>query len=70
MRYLTLSEPFVDGNKRTAHAVMEIFLVLNGYEIKASVDEQEKVLLQVTSGELGRDGFTEWLRDHTVEKSS
>lgn len=63
------NHPFVDGNKRTAHAVMEIFLVLNGYEIKASVDEQEKILLQVISGELGRDGFTEWLRDHIVEKS-
>ena len=36
---------FVDGNKRTAHAAMEIFLLLNGYEIDAPVDEQEHIVL-------------------------
>ena len=30
------NHPFVDGNKRVGHAAMEIFLVLNGYEIKSS----------------------------------
>lgn len=28
------NHPFVDGNKRAGHAAMEIFLVLNGYEIR------------------------------------
>jgi death-on-curing protein len=57
----------VDGNKRTGHAAMETFLVLNGFELAASVDEQEKVILQVASGELGQDEFTDWLRAHLVE---
>ena len=26
---------------------MEVFLVLNGYEIRATVDEQEQVILRV-----------------------
>lgn len=30
---LIQNHPFVDGNKRTAHATLETFLVLNGYEI-------------------------------------
>jgi hypothetical protein len=30
----------VDGNKRTGHAAMETCLVLNGYELNATVDEQ------------------------------
>lgn len=38
---LIQNHPFVDGNKRTAHAAMETFLVLNRYEIRATVDEQE-----------------------------
>ena len=63
------NHPFVDGNKRTGHAVMEIFLVLNGYEIKASVDEQEGVVLQVASGKLKRDDFTDWLRGHIIKKT-
>lgn len=33
------NHPFVEGNKRIGHAAMEVFLVLNGVEIEASVDE-------------------------------
>lgn len=62
------NHPFVDGNKRMGHALMETFLVLNDYEIKASVDEQERVILQVASGELGREGFTNWVHEHVVGK--
>jgi death-on-curing protein len=36
---LIKNPPFVDGNKRTGHAAMETFLVLNVYEISASIDE-------------------------------
>ena len=63
------NHPFVDGNKRTGHAAMEIFLVLNGFEIQSSVDEQERVILQVASGEMDRQAFTIWLRDHIAAKS-
>jgi death on curing protein len=64
---LIQNHPFVDGNKRIGHAAMETFLVLNGLEIAASVDEQEQVILQVASGVMKRDAFTVWLRDHLVE---
>ncbi len=47
---------------------MEKFLVLNGYEINATVDEQEQIVLQVAAGELGRDDFTEWLSSHLVTR--
>ena len=66
---LIKNHPFVDGNKRIGHAAMEVFLILNGFEIEATVDEQEKVILQLASGKLGRDEFTEWLREHIVEKN-
>ena len=66
---LIKNHPFVDGNKRTGHAAMETFLVLNGFEIDASVDEQEQVILRVASGELERGEFTVWLRGHVVEKN-
>ncbi len=60
--------PFVDGNKRTGHAAMEIFLLLNGFEIDAPVDEQEKAVLQVASGALDRQEFTGWLARHIIKK--
>ena len=37
--FLVKNHPFLDGNKRVAHAAMEIFLILNGHEIIAEVDE-------------------------------
>jgi death on curing protein len=63
------NHPFVDGNKRTGHAAMEVFLVLNGFEIQSSVDEQESIILQVAAGELDREAFTIWLRDHIAARS-
>lgn len=63
------NHPFVDGNKRTGHAAMEVFLMLNGFEIQALVDEQEHVILQVAAGEMTREEFTEWLCTHTVAKA-
>lgn len=61
---LIQNHPFLDGNKRTGHAATEVFLFLNGFEIQSSVDEQEKIILQVASGEMDREAFTAWLRDH------
>ncbi|MDA0265597.1 MAG: type II toxin-antitoxin system death-on-curing family toxin [Cyanobacteria bacterium] len=49
---IIMNHPFVDGNKRIGHAATEIFLVLNGMEINASVDEQERMVLAIASGEL------------------
>jgi death-on-curing protein len=67
---LIQNHPFIDGNKRTGHAAMEVFLVLNGYEMRAGVDEQEQIILQVAAGERNREAFTEWLRSHVVERAS
>src|SRR5438128_158712 len=58
------NHPFSDGNKRVGHAAMEVSLIMNGYEIDATVDEQEKIIFQVASSELQREGFTDWLRNH------
>jgi len=58
----------VDGNKRTGHAAMETFLVLNGYEVSAPVDEQERVMLQLAAGDLLRDDFVEWVRARAIPR--
>jgi death on curing protein len=63
---IIMNHPFLDGNKRTGHAAMEVFLILNGMEISASVDEQEQIILAVASGKIGREAFVEWLKMHTT----
>ena len=64
---LIQNHPFIDGNKRAGHAAMEIFLMLNGYEISASVEEQVDIILGVASGNISRELFLEWLSAHTIE---
>ncbi len=61
---LVCNHPFVDGNKRIGHAAMETFLVLNGWELIASVDEQEQVILTLAAGQLEREQFTAWVASH------
>jgi death-on-curing protein len=55
------NHPFVDGNKRLGHAAMEVMLVLNGFQIVADVDDQERTILAVASGTLDREGLGAWL---------
>ncbi|WP_292708640.1 MULTISPECIES: type II toxin-antitoxin system death-on-curing family toxin [unclassified Nostoc] len=59
---LIKNHPFLDGNKRTGHAAMETFLVLNGMEIDALIEEQEHIVMLLAAGELGREEFADWLR--------
>lgn len=47
---------------------MEVFLVLNGLEIEAPVDEQERIILCLAAGELGREELTDWIRAHIVAR--
>ena len=61
---------FLDGNKRLAHAAMEVFLVLNGMELRASVDEQERFMLSLAAGEVSREGLADWLRSNTISTRS
>lgn len=62
------NHPFVDGNKRVGHAAMEIFLVLNGYEIQSSVDDQEQIVLRIASSAMLREEFENWLKAHIFER--
>lgn len=56
------NHPFVDGNKRVGHAAIETFLVLNGFELDASVDEQEQTILQVAAGRMTREELATWVQ--------
>ena len=62
---LALNHPFVDGNKRVAHAAMEVFLLMNGWELVGTVDEQERLMLDLADGQMTREQLTAWLEQHT-----
>lgn len=61
---LVMNHPFADGNKRIGHAAMEAFLVMNGYEVVAEVDDAEQVILTLAAGDLSREELLEWVESH------
>ena len=63
---LVCNHPFVDGNKRIGHAAMETFLVLNGAELAADVDDQERTILRLAAGTLPREEFAAWVAGHVA----
>jgi death-on-curing protein len=66
---LVRNHPFVDGNKRAGHASLEAVLILNGFELDASVAEQEAVFLALASGTLSREHFVRWVEAHSCQRS-
>ncbi len=64
---LSGNHPFVDGNKRVAHAAIEVFLLLNGWELVATVDEQEELMLRLASSRVTRDELLAWLQDRAKQ---
>lgn len=63
---LIRNHPFVDGNKRIGHAALEVFLVLNGQQLQAPIDESERVILGVAAGTIGREEFAAWIQEYVA----
>lgn len=61
---LVMNHPFIDGNKRIGHAAMETFLVLNGFELVADVDDAECTILRLAAGQLTREELLTWVTTH------
>lgn len=61
---IVINHPFIDGNKRVGHAAMETFLMMNGFELVATIDDSEATILQLASGNLTRGELLMWVKDH------
>jgi death on curing protein len=58
------NHPFLDGNKRTAFVVMELFLNLNGCILNADDAACISTMVALAAGNLGEKALSDWLRDH------
>jgi death-on-curing protein len=65
---LARNHPFLDGNKRTAFVVMELFLNLNGWVLEAADAECITTMESVAAGKLSEKSLALWLRDHTTRE--
>jgi len=63
------NHPFIDGNKRVAFVLMDIFLQRNGWEIQASEEEAYAMMVSLASGKLSKAQLSSWLKNHTARLS-
>ncbi len=65
---LTNNHPFVDGNKRVGFAVMEVFLKMNGFCLKASLNETWHFMNDLFENQAFEfSALALWLDKHTKE---
>ena len=64
---LVCNHPFVDGNKRIGHATLETFLMLNGFELVAPIDDAEHTFLSLAAGTFTRNALVAWIEQHLVQ---
>ena len=57
------NHPFIDGNKRTALVVSELFLAKNGLLVDSRDAETLAVFLDLAAGELTEDELAGWFRE-------
>ena len=63
---ISRNHPFVDGNKRTAFVVMELFLELNGWRLEASHADCVTAMEALAAGQFTENSFAQWVREHVV----
>jgi death-on-curing protein len=66
---LIQNHPFADGNKRVGHAALETFLMLNGYELLAPVEEAEGAILNVAAGRWAQADLLAWVERRIARRT-
>ena len=64
--HLSQAHAFIDGNKRVAAAVAEVFTELNGEQLQATNDEVVNLFLSIAAGELTRDEVEAFFIERTI----
>jgi death-on-curing protein len=67
---LVTRHAFVDGNKRIGYEAMNVFLSINGYELKGAVDSKEDMVLEVAKGDMSLDDIKAWIELSLVKSAS
>jgi len=59
------NHPFVDGNKRVAFVLMDIFLQKNCWDITSPEEEAYAMMMDLASGKLQKSQLATWLKEHS-----
>jgi len=61
------NHPFTDGNKRTALHSMYVYLIINGYDITATQQDVENLIINVAAGRMHNTELSKWLQENTIQ---
>ena len=64
---LANNHPFTDGNKRTALHSMYVYLIINGFDITATQQDVENMIIDIAAGNMTNTELVQWLQKNTVE---
>ena len=67
--HLCRNHPFIDGNKRIAFVVMDMFLQRNGWELCASEWDAYATMIALASGKLTRSALAARLKEQSRRTS-
>lgn len=63
--HICKNHPFVDGNKRVAFVLMDIFLQENGWNLTVTEEEAYATIMALASGHLTKVELSTWLKKHS-----
>ena len=69
MHSIVTSHPLIDGNRRTAWALMITFVLLNGFEVVAETDDAFDFVLGVATESRDLDSIASWIAAHRIPHS-
>jgi death on curing protein len=62
------NHPFVDGNKRAAYLAMEVFLVINGFDLELDDADAIATFLGLAAGEVSEEELADWIRERMAPR--
>jgi death-on-curing protein len=65
--HICCNHPFLDGNKRTALATADFFILLNNAELVADNDELVEITVGVAEGQVKKAALTAFFKSHLVD---
>ncbi len=64
---LTKNHSFIDGNKRIALTVIDVFLRLNGYRLVAAEPEAVVMILHLAEGVEDQESLAAWIAENSEQ---
>lgn len=63
------NHPFIDGNKRAAYLAMEVFLIINGFDLDVADEDAIAAFLGLAAGEVGEEELAAWIRERMAPRA-